>query len=148
MAATLKDIAERVGVTPATVSMVLNNRPNIGKETRQKVLKVAKQLNYYPHATARGLATKRSFVIGVVVPNMAYHFVAQVLLGIEVLFVERGRFGGRGIPGDRHIVQYQLIIFDSVVRFGFLDQISLSVLIDIVGAAASGHVVQIRGDHQ
>jgi len=83
MAVTLKDIAERVGVTPATVSMVLNNKPNIGKETREKVLKVAKELNYYPHAIARGLATKRTFAIGIVVPNLAYHFVPQVLLGIE-----------------------------------------------------------------
>ena len=83
MAVTLKDIAERVGVTPATVSMVLNNKPNIGKETRKKVLEVAKELNYYPHAIARGLATKRTYAIGIVVPDLAYHFLPQVLFGIE-----------------------------------------------------------------
>ena len=83
MAVTLKDIAERVGVTPATVSMVLNNKPNIGKETRRKVLKVAKELNYYPHAIARGLATKRTYAVGVVAPSLGYHFVSTVLLGIQ-----------------------------------------------------------------
>ncbi len=59
MTVTLKDIAERAGVTSATVSMVINNKPNISDATRKKVLRIAKELNYYPNVIARGLATRK-----------------------------------------------------------------------------------------
>lgn len=83
MAVTLKDIAERAGVTSATVSMVINNKPNISEATRKKVLKIAAELNYYPNAIARGLATRRSNSIGVIVPNLASSFVVRILQGIK-----------------------------------------------------------------
>ncbi|MBN2035901.1 MAG: LacI family DNA-binding transcriptional regulator [Chitinispirillaceae bacterium] len=83
MPVTLKDIARRAGVTSATVSMVINNKPNISQATRKKVLKIAKELNYYPNVIARGLATKRSNAIGVIVPNLASSFVVRVLQGIK-----------------------------------------------------------------
>lgn len=83
MAVTLKDIAERAGVTSATVSMVINNKPNISDATRKKVLKIAKELNYYPNVIARGLATRKSNSIGVIVPNLASSFVVRVLQGIK-----------------------------------------------------------------
>jgi len=83
MTVTLKDIAERAGVTSATVSMVINNKPNISEATRKKILKIAKELNYYPNVIARGLATKKSNSIGVIVPNLASSFVVRVLQGIK-----------------------------------------------------------------
>jgi LacI family transcriptional regulator len=83
MPVTLKDIAARAGVTSATVSMVINNKPNISEETRRKVLKIAKELNYYPNVIARGLATSRSNAIGVIVPNLASSFVVRILQGIK-----------------------------------------------------------------
>ena len=83
MAVTLKDIAERAGVTSATVSMVINNKPNISEPTRKKVLKIAQELNYYPNVIARGLATRKSNSIGVIVPNLASSFVVRVLQGIK-----------------------------------------------------------------
>jgi LacI family transcriptional regulator len=83
MPVTLKDIANRAGVTSATVSMVINNKPNISSMTRKKVLKIAKDLNYYPNAIARGLATKKANAIGVIVPNLASSFIVRVLQGIK-----------------------------------------------------------------
>jgi LacI family transcriptional regulator len=83
MPVTLKDIAARAGVTSATVSMVINNKPNISEDTRRKVLKIAKELSYYPNVIARGLATRRSNAIGVIVPNLASSFVVRVLQGIK-----------------------------------------------------------------
>jgi LacI family transcriptional regulator len=83
MAVTLKDIAERAGVTAATVSMVINSKPNISETTRKKVLKIAKELNYYPNVIARGLATRKSNAIGVIVPNLASSFVVRILQGIK-----------------------------------------------------------------
>ena len=83
MGVTLKDIAECAGVTSATVSMVINNKPNISDATRKKVLKIAKELNYYPNVIARGLATRKSNSIGVIVPNLASSFVVRILQGIK-----------------------------------------------------------------
>jgi LacI family transcriptional regulator len=83
MPVTLKDIAERAGVTSATVSMVINNKPNISVATRKKVLRIARELNYYPNAIARGLATRKANAIGVIVPNLASSFVVRILQGIK-----------------------------------------------------------------
>jgi len=83
MAVTLKDIAERAKVTSATVSMVINNKPNISEETRERVLKIARELNYYPNAIARGLATRKANAIGVIVPNLASSYVVRILQGIK-----------------------------------------------------------------
>ena len=83
MGVTLKDIAESAGVTSATVSMVINNKPNISEATRKRVLKIAKDLNYYPNVIARGLATRKSNSIGVIVPNLASSFVVRILQGIK-----------------------------------------------------------------
>jgi LacI family transcriptional regulator len=83
MPVTLRDIAQRAGVTAATVSMVINNKPNISEATRKKVLKIAADLNYYPNVIARGLATRKSNSIGVIVPNLASSFVVRILQGIK-----------------------------------------------------------------
>lgn len=83
MAVTLKDIAQRAGVTSATVSMVINNKPNISEATRKRVLKIARELSYYPNVIARGLATKKSSSIGVIVPHLASSFVVRILQGIK-----------------------------------------------------------------
>lgn len=83
MPVTLKDIADRAKVTAATVSMVINNKPNISPETREKVLTIARELNYYPNAIARGLATSKANAIGVIVPNLASSYVVRILQGIK-----------------------------------------------------------------
>ena len=83
MAVTLKDIAEKAGVTTATVSMVINNKPNISEATKKKVMDIAKALNYHPNVIARGLATKRNNAIGVVVPNLASGFIMRIMEGIK-----------------------------------------------------------------
>ena len=99
MPVTLKDIAMRAGVTSATVSMVINNKPNISEETRRKVLKIAKELNYYPNVIARGLATSRSNAIGVIVPNLASSFVVRVL---------------QGIKSTNRDIDYTVLLFDTI----------------------------------
>ncbi len=89
MPSTLKDIADRLGVTSATVSMVINNKPNISKATKDKVMAVAKELNYYPNLIARGLATNRTNAIGIIVPNLASSFVIRVMQGIKSSIEEK-----------------------------------------------------------
>lgn len=69
MAITIKDIAELCKVSKGTVSRVLNDEPGVGEETRKRILKLIKELDYQPNASARGLAVRRSNNIGVVIPH-------------------------------------------------------------------------------
>lgn len=63
--ATIDDVAARAGVSIKTVSRVFNEEPNVRPQTRDRVLAAARELDYYPNVSARRLASKRSFVIGV-----------------------------------------------------------------------------------
>lgn len=85
MSASMKEIAEKVGVSRATVSMVLNNKSNvlIGEKTRGKVLRVAKELGYRPNILARGLAMGKTFTLGVILPDVIYSYFTQIIEGIE-----------------------------------------------------------------
>ena len=64
MSNTIKDVAEKAGVSTATVSLVVHNNARISPETSKKVLKVIKQLNYFPSRSARGLVSKKTGNIG------------------------------------------------------------------------------------
>ncbi len=64
---TIYDIAEKSGYSVSTVSKALNGYPNISQKTKDKVQQIAKELNYIPNASARGLMTKKSFIIGLMI---------------------------------------------------------------------------------
>lgn len=84
MKVTLKDIAEKVGVSKATVSMVLNNKNiNVSEATRNKILKVVKELNYIPNSAARSLSTNKSQIIGIILPDIENPFFSEVARAIE-----------------------------------------------------------------
>jgi len=74
----MKDIAEDLGVSLMTVSNVLRNRGRIGAELRERILKRARELNYTPDLTARGLATGHTRLIGMVVPDLMHPFFAAI----------------------------------------------------------------------
>jgi len=67
--ASIKEIAERAGVSIATVSKTINNYPDVNPKTREKILKIAKELNYFPNAVARSLVQKKTNTIGVFFGN-------------------------------------------------------------------------------
>jgi len=79
----LKDLAEQLGVSIATVSRALHSSPEIGKEMQEKVKALAKKLNYRPNPFAQSLRSEAPRIIGVVVPNLVTHYYAAVLDGIE-----------------------------------------------------------------
>lgn len=79
----LKDLADRLGVSIATVSRALRNSHEVGEEMTQKVKKLAKELNYRPNPFAQSLRKEAPRVIGVIVPNLVTHYYAAVLDGIE-----------------------------------------------------------------
>jgi len=74
----LKDIARDLGVSVVTVSKVLRNHSDIGEETRQRVLRRVKELNYRPNFAARALITGRTYTAGLVVPDLIHPFFAQI----------------------------------------------------------------------
>ena len=74
----LKDIAADLGVSIVTVSKVLRNQPDIGEETRRRVLQRVQELNYRPNMMARGLASGRSHTVGLIVPDLIDPFFAEI----------------------------------------------------------------------
>jgi len=93
--ATIKDIAKLAGVSITTVSKVINNYPDIGQETREKVLKIMKKTKYRPNAIARSLSTNKSNSIGVFMhyhPSKGLHhiFFHEVLYGLETNLGQKG----------------------------------------------------------
>ncbi len=80
----LKDLAQELGVSIATVSRALHSSPEIGKEMQQRVKELAKKMNYRPNPFAQSLRKEAPKVIGVVLPNLVTHYYAAVLDGIEV----------------------------------------------------------------
>ena len=79
----IEEIAALCNVSKATVSRVINQNPKgVGKETRKRVLDVIEKLNYRPNALARGIATARSGIIGLVVPDLSNFFYPKIVRGI------------------------------------------------------------------
>ena len=79
----MKDIARDLGVSVVTVSKVLRNHSDIGEETRERVLKRMKELNYQPNLAARALVTGRTSMAGLIVPDLTHPFFAQVAKGLS-----------------------------------------------------------------
>lgn len=79
----LKDLAEELGVSIATVSRALHGSHEVGEEMTRKVKELAKKLNYRPNPFAQSLRKEAPHLIGVIVPNLVTHYYASVLDGIE-----------------------------------------------------------------
>lgn len=80
---TIKDVAKKAGVSISTVSRVINNSKPVTDEIKRKVLDVIEETGYVPNPLARSLVTKKSQLIGVVVPEVSDSFVNEILNGIE-----------------------------------------------------------------
>jgi LacI family transcriptional regulator len=77
MAVRLKDIARDLGVSLITVSKALRGMDDISEETRQRVLKRVAELNYRPNMLARGLASGKTYIVGLIVPDLLHPFFAE-----------------------------------------------------------------------
>src|SRR5512135_2039825 len=84
MPATLTEIAKVAGVSVATVSRVLNNVDHpINEKTRQRILKLAEELNYQPNLVARSLRLDSTCTVGIIVESMMSPFVPSIISGIQ-----------------------------------------------------------------
>ncbi len=83
MATTIKEVASKANVSIATVSRVLNNNPNVAKQTFNRILQIANQLNYKPNLIARNLVKKNTSIIGLVLPEIQGDFFTGIIKGVD-----------------------------------------------------------------
>jgi DNA-binding LacI/PurR family transcriptional regulator len=90
---TLKAVAARVGLTPGTVSGVLNNSPkcrSVPQRTKDRIYAAVREMNYHPNYVARALRVKRTYMIGVIAAEVGYTYGPTLISGIESYLRERG----------------------------------------------------------
>src|SRR5271157_934313 len=91
----LRTLGEYLNLSPATISLVLNNAPgvrSIPQETRDRVTEAAAKFEYRPSFYARSLRKQKTFTVGLLVPDLNDSYAAQVLTGVEEYLVEEGYF--------------------------------------------------------
>lgn len=81
---TIRDVAAKAGVSVATVSRVFNRKGPIKEDTMRRVMEIAAELQYVPHAGARSLSTRSTRTIGVVLPDLHGEFFSEVIRGIDL----------------------------------------------------------------
>ena len=95
---TIKDVAKKANVSVATVSRVINNTGYVNHETRKMVEAVIEDIGYVPNELARSLYTKKSNIIGLIVPHISTYFFAELIESLEDAIMKKG---------------YKLMIFNS-----------------------------------
>jgi LacI family transcriptional regulator len=92
MSTRMKDIARDLGVSVITISKVLRNHPDVGDETRERVLARVKELDYRPNLAARSLVTGRTYLVGLVVPDLLHPFFAEIAKSLSDVLRESGYY--------------------------------------------------------
>src|ERR671926_1019085 len=87
---TIKQVAKATGVSTQTVSRVINDRPDVAPETRERIRKMIDELGYRPSALARSLIQQRSYTLGVVTAGLSYIGPSRALSGITSAAEEAG----------------------------------------------------------
>ncbi len=90
MQITIKDIAKTAKVSANTVSKALNNKPGVNKETRDRIMRIAKELGYFPNVLARNLRLSQTKTIGVIISDNSNPFFAYMVKGIQDVARETG----------------------------------------------------------
>jgi DNA-binding LacI/PurR family transcriptional regulator len=140
----LRTLGEYLNLSPATISLVLNNAPgvrSIPQETRQRVIDAAAKFDYRPSFYARSLRKRQTFSIGVLVPDLNDHYATQVLSGMEELLIEEGYFyltaSHRRKPDL--IEEYPRLLLDRCVEGFILVDTVLQHSLKVPAVAVAGH---------
>jgi DNA-binding LacI/PurR family transcriptional regulator len=114
---TIIDIAKKLGISASTVSRALSNHPDIRKDTKDRVNKIAKELNYTPNPIARSLKNSTTKTIGVQVPEIKHDFFSSAISGIEdaaykagytILVSQSNENNEREIMNTRMLIQHRV----------------------------------------
>lgn len=90
MRVTIREIAKKAGVSTAAVSKALNGQPDIGEKTREKILRISKELGYTPNMIARNLVTKGNNTLGVLIPDISTPIYPAIYKGINEAAIRHG----------------------------------------------------------
>jgi len=82
---TIRDVAKEAGVSRQTVSRAFNDKGEISPETKQHVLDIAQRMGYRPSGLARSLTTNRTYTVGLLIPDISYHFFSLIAKGVETI---------------------------------------------------------------
>src|SRR6202035_1725457 len=140
----LRSLAEHLGLSQAAVSLVINRSPaakSIPPSTQERIREAARELNYRPNHLARSLRQRRSYTIGVVVPEISEGYAALVMSGIEDHLLQEGYF--YFVVSHRHrnelIEKYPLLLQQRAVEGLIAVDTALSVGVQVPLVAVSGH---------
>jgi len=154
----LRMLAERLQLSPATVSVVMNDSPAakaIPAHTKDRVRKAARDLHYRPNFFARSLSLKRGFLVGVLVPEISEGYAASIMSGIEDHLLSEGYFyfvaSHRGKPDL--IEEYPRMLVDRAVEGVILLNTPVLDSLSVPAVSISGHqkvrgVTNIAVDHK
>jgi DNA-binding LacI/PurR family transcriptional regulator len=118
---TTHDVAARAGVSQPTVSLVLSGNPRarVAHDTRERVLQAARDLGYQPNMLARGLVQRRSYALGIIVPDLDNPFFTEVVSGAERVAAAAGYAvllcDAREVSLARHLGALQARLVDGIV---------------------------------
>lgn len=155
---TLRWLAEHLGLSPATVSVVVNRSPvaaAIPQATQDRVLAAAAKFKYHPNAMALALQRQRSFTIGVMVPEISEGYAALVMMGIEDYLLQAGYL--YFVASHRHradlITEYPKVLLRRAVEGLIAVDTPCAHALPVPVAAVSGHgrtkgVTNIVLDHE
>ncbi len=140
----LKSLAEHLGLSPATVSLVINRAPGakaISEATKGRILAAARRFSYRPNLMARSLRTLKSFSIGVLVPEISEGYSGMVISGIEERLLECGYF--YFVASHHHkqnlLEEYPRMFIDRVVEGLITVDAPLSESLPVPVVSISGH---------
>lgn len=156
-AVSLKELADHLGLSPATVSLVLNGSPvadSIPDSTKKRVFEAARDLNYRPNYMARSLRKQRSFLVGVLVPEITEGYAAGVIIGIERTLRDEGYFylmAGHRSRSDL-LEEYVQLFKDWLVEGFLVVNTEMGEAPGLPTVAVSGHtrlegIVNVQVDH-
>lgn len=145
----LKALAAHLGLSSATVSLVINRSPaakSIPPKTQERIREAAQELNYRPNLMARSLRQKRSFTVGVMVPEISEGYAAMVMSGVEDFLLQEGYF--YFVVSHRHrrdlIEEYPLLLQQRAVEGLIAVDTACSEQSTLPTVAISGHK-EVRG---
>jgi LacI family transcriptional regulator len=140
----LRTLGEYLNLSPATISLVLNNAPgvrSIPQETRDRVTEAAAKFDYRPSFYARSLRKRQTFSVGVLVPDLNDHYATQIMAGAEEFLIEEGYFyltaSHRRKPDL--IEEYPRLLMDRSVEGFILIDTFLEKSLPVPVVAVAGH---------
>lgn len=141
---TLRTLADYLGLSPATISLVINRSPaakSIPHRTHERILAAARRLNYRPNSLARSLQRQRSFTVGVLVPEISEGYSAMVMSGIEDYLLQEGYL--YFVASHRHradlIDEYPRLLLDRTVEGLIAVDTPCRQPLNVPVVAVSGH---------